>query len=140
MQRVSSQPEQRSRPARRPFGRGGVIYRVDDLGIMAPEPVPVDPPRRALSPEQALAVAVLEQALEDIEQARAVCPGPLPPSYSDRRNREKITRRGIDADDALRWILGQPLEVGDGFTFEACCEAAGFDPEAVRAAICRRAA
>lgn len=129
--------DQRHYTQRRPIWRmGGYLYRVDDLGLMAPEPVPVAPARPKPSPEQLLRMAVLEQALHDIEMGRRARPPSLAPSYHDRRNAAKLRQVEHDIEDALRWVLGEPIDEDDRWlTFAECCEAAGLAPEAVRTAV-----
>jgi hypothetical protein len=74
------------------------------------------------SPAQQLALAVLEQALADLERRRAL-PGPLVQPESLARSRSLIDGvEGWFASDDTGWL----------FSFENVCATIGIDADAVR--------
>ena len=80
------------------------------------------PPARPTSPAQQLALAVLEQAVADLERRRAL-PRPLALPESLARSRSLIDGvEGWFASDDTGWL----------FSFENVCTMVGIDAEAVR--------
>jgi len=80
------------------------------------------PPTRRSSPAQQLALAVLEQAVADLERRRAL-PRPLALPESLARSRSLIDGvEGWFASDDTGWL----------FSFENVCAMVGIDAEAVR--------
>jgi len=80
------------------------------------------PPQRRSSPAQQLALAVLEQAVADLERRRAL-PRPLALPESLARSRSLIDGvEGWFASDDTGWL----------FSFENVCAMVGIDAEAVR--------
>ena len=80
------------------------------------------PPARRCSPAQQLALAVLEQAVADLERRRAL-PRPLALPGSLARSRSLIDGvEGWFASDDTGWL----------FSFENVCAMVGIDAEAVR--------